>query len=45
MTAQITAFLKRNNLCAEYVTELCTEQEHGHFRPLEERVFFRKDAA
>jgi hypothetical protein len=30
MTAQITAFLTRNELYAEYVTELCTEQEYGH---------------
>ena len=30
MTAQITAFLTRNDLCAEYVTELCTEPEYGH---------------
>jgi hypothetical protein len=30
MTAQIKAFLTRNGLCAEYVTELCTEQQYGH---------------
>ena len=30
VTAQITALLKRNNLHAEYVTELCNEQEYGH---------------